>query len=55
MGVLISLALGLVFWLVLWALGAKAVDPFLITILLVLIAVTVRAVKPFVEKLLGGS
>ena len=55
MGLLISLAVGLVFWLVLWALGAKPFDTFLITILLVVTAVTVRAVKPFVEKLLGGA
>jgi hypothetical protein len=31
---------GLVIWIVLWALGIKSVDAFLITILIVLVAAT---------------
>ena len=53
MGVLVCLAIGLAFWLVGFSLGWKPVDAFLVTILLVLIAYTVRATKPFVDKLLG--
>jgi divalent metal cation (Fe/Co/Zn/Cd) transporter len=53
MGVLICLTLGLAFWIVGFALGWKPIDPFLVTIALVLIAYTVRITKPFVQKLLG--
>jgi uncharacterized membrane protein len=51
MGVLVALAAGLVFWLSAWALGAKAFDGFLVTVALVVIAVTGRAVAPFVRQL----
>jgi hypothetical protein len=52
MPVLVSLTVGLVIWIVLWAFGAKAFDSFLITIVLVIGAATMQIVKPFVEKLL---
>ncbi len=55
MGVLIALTAGLAFWLVGFALGwgRSPVDPFLVTVLVVVIAITVRAVKPFIERLTG--
>ena len=55
MGLLITLTLGLAIWLVGFALGYKPVDPFLITVALVVIAITIRAVKPFVAKLTGNA
>jgi hypothetical protein len=55
MGVLVCLAIGLAFWIVGYALGWKPVDAFLVTVLLVLIAYTVRVTKPFVDKLLGNE
>jgi hypothetical protein len=55
MGLLITLTAGLVFWIVGFALGWKPVDPFLVTVALVLIAYTVRATKPFVQRLLGNE
>jgi hypothetical protein len=55
MGVLISLTLGLAIWIIGFALGWKPVDPFLITVLLVVIAITVRAVKPFIAKITGNA
>lgn len=57
MGLLITLTVGLAFWIVGFALGwgRSPVDPFLVTILLVVIAVTVRAVRPFVQRLLGNE
>jgi hypothetical protein len=51
--VLVALTVGLVFWLVAWALGAKAFDAFLVTALLTLSAATARIVAPFVNQLLG--
>jgi hypothetical protein len=46
-GLLVSLIAGLVIWLVLWAIGVKSFDAFLLTIGVVLIAVTVRIISPF--------
>jgi type IV secretory pathway TrbD component len=57
MGLLITLTFGLAFWLVGFALswGRSPVDPFLVTVLLVVIAITVRAVKPFIAKMTGNE
>jgi type IV secretory pathway TrbD component len=57
MGLLITLTFGLAFWLVGFALswGRSPVDPFLVTVLLVVIAITVRAVKPLIAKLTGNE
>jgi hypothetical protein len=52
MGVLVALTVGLVIWIVGWAFGAKAFDTFLITILLVLVAATMRMIKPYLDRLL---
>jgi Mn2+/Fe2+ NRAMP family transporter len=52
-GVLVVLTVGLVFWIVAWAFGAKAFDAFLVTMLLVVSAAAVRAVSPVVKQLLG--
>ena len=38
MGVLLTLIAGLVVWIVLWALGAKGFDAFMITVLMLVIA-----------------
>ena len=53
MSILVALAAGLVIWIVLWALGAKADDAFLITIALVLVATAARLLSPFLNQLLG--
>ena len=44
---ILSTAAAFCLWIILWALGAKAFDAFLITILLVIIAATVRIVTPY--------
>ena len=48
--VFVALTVGLVIWIVLWALGVKSFDAFLITILLVVSAATARIVEPFVRE-----
>ena len=53
MGVLVALTVGLVFWLVAWALGVKPFDAFLVTAALVMAAVVGRFVSPFVRQLTG--
>jgi uncharacterized membrane protein len=52
MGVLVSLAVGLVIWIGLWAFGTKPFDAFLIPVFLVVIAATARIAQPYVERLL---
>ena len=47
MGVIAASTFGLILWLVLWALGVKAFDAFLLTILIALVAVTLRMIAPY--------
>jgi hypothetical protein len=46
MGLLLTLIAGLVIWVVLWALGAKAIDAIMITLVMVLIAAGMRLIAP---------
>jgi hypothetical protein len=46
MGVLLTLIAGLVVWIVLWAVGVKGFDSFLITIALMLLAAAGHLVAP---------
>jgi len=47
MGLVVATTVGLVIWIVMWALGVKAFDAFMITILLVLLGATLRIVAPY--------
>ncbi|MDP9345415.1 MAG: hypothetical protein M3P44_06795 [Actinomycetota bacterium] len=47
MGLVLTTTFGLVVWIVLWALGAKAIDSFLITVVVVLVGATLRMLTPF--------
>jgi hypothetical protein len=47
MGVLLTLIAGLVVWVVLWALGARAFDAILITSVMLVIAAAVRLIVPY--------
>ena len=47
MGVLLTLIAGLVVWVVLWAVGAKAFDAFLLTLVMLVIAAAVRLLVPY--------
>ena len=49
MQILVALTVGLVVWIVLWSLGAKSFDAFMITILLVISAAVARIAEPFVR------
>jgi uncharacterized integral membrane protein len=53
--VLVAFTVGLVFWIVAWALGVKAFDAFLVTMLLTFGAAGVRLAQPHVERLLKGA
>jgi len=47
MGLVVATTFGLVIWLVLWALGIKAIDSFIITIVVVLLGATARMLAPY--------
>ena len=49
---LVATVIGLVIWIVLWAFNVKAIDAFLITILLALGAQTYRMMAPTLHRLL---
>ena len=53
MGVLVTLTVGLVWWICAWAFGIKAFDAFLLTVAMVVVAATARLYMPFVNQLLG--
>ena len=52
MSVYVTLVVGLVIWIVAWTFGIKALDGFLITMALVLIATVERMMRPYVHSLL---
>ena len=47
MGLVVVTTAGLVVWLVMWALGVKAIDSFMITVLLVVLGATARIIAPY--------
>jgi hypothetical protein len=47
MGFVVATTFGLVVWLVLWALGVKSIDAFMITVLIAVVAVTLRILVPY--------
>jgi hypothetical protein len=47
MGLVVATTFGLVIWLVMWALGVKALDAFLITALIVLLGAAARMLAPY--------
>lgn len=47
MGLAYSITASLCLWIVLWALGAKALDSFLLAALLMIVAVTVQTLSKY--------
>jgi uncharacterized membrane protein len=47
MGFVLTATFGFVVWIVLWSLGAKSFDAFMITILILVLGATARIVTPF--------
>ena len=46
MGLILTTTTGLVLWIVLWAVGVKSFDAFLITLGLIILAATMRMILP---------
>lgn len=53
--VLVSVTVGLVFWLTAWAFGVKAFDAFLVTVLLGFGAAAVQLSLPYVRQIMTGK
>jgi hypothetical protein len=51
--VLVTLTVGLIWWIVAWSFDIKALDAFLLTLLMVVMAATWTIVRPFVDRFLG--
>lgn len=47
MGLVSATTFALVLWIVLWALGTKAIDGFMLALVIVLVGVTVRMLLPY--------
>jgi hypothetical protein len=47
MGLIYSATAGFAVWIVLWAIGVKAIDSFMITVLVLIIAAGMRIVLPY--------
>jgi hypothetical protein len=47
MPLVLATTTGLVLWLVLWSIGAKAIDAFMITTVIVLVGATARILAPY--------
>ena len=46
MGLLLTTIAGLVVWIVLWAIGVKSFDAFMITVAMIILAATARLFAP---------
>jgi hypothetical protein len=55
MTTLVALTVGLVAWIVLWAVGAKPFDGFLVTLLILLPAAAWQIFGPGIKKLMGQT
>jgi hypothetical protein len=47
MGLFLTTCAGLVLWIILWAVDVKPFDAFLLTLLMIIIAATLRIVTPY--------
>lgn len=48
MGTILSATAGLCIWLIMWSLNVKAIDAFLVTLIIVVVALAMRMLMPFV-------
>ncbi len=55
MGVLIAAEVGIIFWIVAWSLGAKSLDAFLVTILIIVIACAGRIIRQHRDRTRAGT
>ena len=47
MGLVLATTFAMIVWIVMWSIGAKAIDGFLVATTIILLAATVRVLKPY--------
>ena len=47
MGLVLATTLGLVVWIVLWAIGWKSIDAFLVTTVIITLGATAKILAPY--------
>jgi hypothetical protein len=47
MGLVLATTAGLIIWVVLWSIGVKAIDGFMVAIVIITLAATGRMLKPY--------
>jgi hypothetical protein len=47
MGLVLATTFAMLVWIVLWAIGAKSLDGFLVAMVIITLAATVRILKPY--------
>lgn len=50
MGLVLVTTFGLVIWIVMWAIGAKAIDGFMITTLVIVLGAAGRMLAPYLPS-----
>ncbi|HEY1274206.1 MAG TPA: hypothetical protein VGF25_04825 [Thermoleophilaceae bacterium] len=53
MAILVTLTVGLVWWITAWAFGVKSFDAFLLTVAAVVVAAAAHIAKPYFDQTLG--
>ena len=53
MAILVTLTVGLIWWVAAWSFGINSFDAFMLTLGMVVVAAATVMIKPFVEQLLG--
>ena len=51
--VLVTLTIGLIWWIVAWSFNVKSFDAFMVTLLMVVLAAAYTIAKPFLHQMLG--
>ena len=50
MGLTVTVTIGLVAWIVLWAIGWKSIDAFMITSLIITLGATAKLLAPYLPN-----
>ena len=47
MGLVLATTFAMIVWIVMWSIGANAIDGFMVAIVIILLAATFRVLKPY--------
>ena len=49
MGLVLATTAGMIIWVVLWSIGVKAIDGFMVATVIIILAATGRMLKPYLS------